>query len=131
MEPGVVRELVQIRGGRGADVDGEEVRVWPKGGQGGGVMIRRCFQRRDLRFAKIDADGMLGPKTQRAPFGEFGGDSYRAGVVETLAIDQRFVRDSAEHARRGITRLRMPRYAAQFNEAEPQSLPDGQRRRVF
>lgn len=67
---------------------------------------------------------MRGPATARAPVGEALRHRFRAGIVEAHAIDERFIRDGAKHARRGIAGLRVPCDAAKFAEAEAERRPD-------
>src|SRR5690242_18668056 len=67
---------------------------------------------------------MLWPAAGIFPSGQSLGKNFRAWVIETHAIDNSFVRDGAKNSRLWISRLRMPRYAAEFAKAEAEFFPN-------
>src|SRR5471032_2388287 len=67
---------------------------------------------------------MVRPTTRLFPFGKFFGENFRAGIVEAHAVHNRPVNGGAEHSRLWISVLRVPRYAAEFAEAEAEFFPD-------
>src|SRR5262245_37026843 len=66
---------------------------------------------------------MGGPSVEETPAGELSRHGAGAGIVESHAVDQGFVRDDAKHPGIGIARLRMPGDSAQFREAETKGRP--------
>ena len=68
---------------------------------------------------------MIWPETGFFPFAKFLGDGFRAGIVETHAVYNCLVRDNAEHSWRRISRLRVPRHAAEFAETKAKFFPSG------
>ena len=131
VQRGLVLELAQIRRIGRTDVDHKKIRVRAEDAKRVGIILSGAFQRRNFRFAKIDANGMVRPAAGGAPFGQSRRDGFRARIVEAHAIDECCVGHRAKHPGRGIARLRMPGHSAEFDEAEAQRLPHRDRRRVF
>ena len=130
-ERGLVLELAEVGGVRRADIDDEEIGEAPQDTQGVRVIFGGFFERGDFGFAEVDADGVVGPAVERAPFGKLAGHFLGPGIVETHAVDEGFVGHGAEHARRRIAGLRVPGDAAEFAEAEAKRGPDGRGVSVF
>ena len=69
VEGGFVLELAEVGGVGGADVDDEEIGKAPEEAEGAGVVFGGFLERGDFGFAEVDADGMVRPAVEGAPFG--------------------------------------------------------------
>ena len=96
----------------------------PEDTEGISVIVRCCFERRDLRLTKVDADRVVRPAALFAPCSESLGQCALTTIVEAHAVDERLVSDGPEHARLRIARLRVPRHTAQPAESETKRPPD-------
>jgi hypothetical protein len=74
---------------------------------------------------------MLWPETARSPHPQLRRQRFRAQIVESHAIDQRFGGYRAKHSRRRISRLRLRGDAAKFAEAETEGRPRRDSGRFF
>ena len=109
-----VLQVAQPGGVGRRNIDGEIVGVRPGFLQADAVIIQRCFVRRVLVFAEVDAK-------QRAGFGgggKAGGQGVDAEVVEAHAVDDGVKFGQAEQARARVARLRARGDGADFDEAK-------------
>src|ERR1039457_4757577 len=67
---------------------------------------------------------MFWPAARFFPISDLLREHFRAGIVETHAIDNRFVSNGAEHSRLRISGLRVPRHAAKLAKTKPEFFPD-------
>ena len=125
IQGGLVLKLPKVRRVRRADIDHEEIGVRPEDAEGISVVVRSFFERRNLRLAKVDADGVVRPSTLIAPCGESIGQCASTAVIEAHPIDERLVSDGTKHPRLRIARLRVPCHPPQLAEAEAERPPDG------
>ena len=106
-----------------ADVEDDIIGQRGKQPEGIKIIVRRVFDRRDFRFAKVDADRNGRPAAALAQSAQARGHNVRAIIVEPESIDQRFQFRITKDARLRISRLSFGRDGADFNESETECGP--------
>jgi hypothetical protein len=89
------------------------------------IIRDRFFDRRDLRFADVDADGNAWPTAALAQFSQACRDSVGTVIVESEPVDQRALLRITENARPRVPRLGLCRNGADFDEAKTERGPGG------
>ena len=127
----VVLQRAQAGRVRRADVERDVIGERREQPEGEEVIGGRFLQRRDARFAEIDADRDRRRPRARAQPAQALGDHFCAVVVEPEPVDQRLLARVTKDARPRISRLRLRRDGADLDEAEPERFPSRDRDAVF
>ena len=121
--------LQRAEAGRVRRADVEDNVIGERGQEAERIKIirHRLFDRRDLRFADVDADGDGRPAAALAQFSQARRDDVGAVVVKPEAVDQRALLWITENARLRIPGLGLRGNGADLDKAKAERGPGGNR----
>src|SRR5436190_11107393 len=119
-------QTTEVRCVRGTDVEHNVIGEFTQEPEREKIIIRRFFNRSYLRLSDIDAYWNSGPATALSQPTQPGRNDFRAVVVKTESIDQRFLLRISETPRLRVSGLSFRRNRADFGETEAECCPGRQ-----